>query len=118
MIDTQLTAARPQRAHAIPALELLVDILSGASSEMDRSGFYSHLAEAVCRLAGMRRAVVFRYDEATHSVVAAGSHGVDLDCFSRVDISIDSAPEAARALAGGRGGEGGPPAGPLIASAV
>ena len=116
MIDTQLTAARPQRAHAIPALELLVDILSGASSEMDRSGFYSHLAEAVCRLAGMRRAVVFRYDEATHSVVAAGSHGVDLDCFSRVDISIDSAPEAARALAEDRVVEVRPPAVHMIAS--
>ena len=50
MIDTELTAPRSQRTpavHAIPALELLVDILSGASSEMDRSGFYSHLAEAV-----------------------------------------------------------------------
>jgi signal transduction histidine kinase len=76
---------------------------------MDREGFYSHLAEAVCRLAGMRRAVVFRYDDATHSVVAAGSHGVDLAHFSRVNISIQSAPEAARALAEDRVVEVRPP---------
>ena len=113
MIDTVLTAPRSQRTpavHAIPALELLVDILSGASSEMDRSGFYSHLAEAVCRLAGMRRAVVFRYDDATHSVLAAGSHGVDLARFSQVDISIESAPEAMRSLAEDRVLEVRPPA--------
>ena len=84
---------------AIPALELLVEVLSSASSEMDRHGFYSHLAEALCRLAEMRRAVVFRYDDATHSIVAAGSHGLDKYRFTRVHISIESIPAAARALA-------------------
>jgi signal transduction histidine kinase len=95
---------------AIPALELLVDVLSSASSEMDRDGFYSHLAEALCRLAGMRRAVVFRYDDATHSVVVAGSHGIDRARFSNVHIGIASAPEAARALAEDRVVEVRPPA--------
>jgi signal transduction histidine kinase len=119
MLETELTAAAPRRVRsddAIPALELLVEVLSGATTEMDRSGFYSHLAEAVCRRARMRRAVVFRYDDATHSVLAAGSHGVDLAHFSGVHISIDSAPEAARALAEDRVVEVRPPPAHMIAS--
>jgi signal transduction histidine kinase len=108
---SQAGAGAGAGAHnAIPALELLVEVLSSASSEMDRHGFYSHLAEALCRLAGMRRAVVFRYDDATHSVVAAGSHGIDRSRFSRVHISIESAPGAARALAEDRVIEVRPPA--------
>jgi signal transduction histidine kinase len=58
----------------------------------------------------MRRAVVFRYDDATHSVVAAGSQGVDLTHFSHAQISLHSAPEAARALAEDRVVEVRPPA--------
>jgi signal transduction histidine kinase len=64
----------------------------------------------VCRLAGLRRAVVFRYDEATHNVVAAGSHGIELAHFAQLHISIASAPEAARALAEDRVVEVRPPA--------
>ena len=115
--DAAVSGSVPaKRRDTIPAVELLVDVLSGASSEMDRSDFYSYLAEAVCRLAGMRRAVVFRYDDATHSVVAAGSHGLDLAHFSGVHISIDSAPEAARALAEDRVVEVRPPAVHQVAS--
>jgi signal transduction histidine kinase len=119
LIEPELAAVSSRDAQArdaIPAVELLVDVLSGANSDMDRGGFYSHLAEALCRRAGMRRAVIFRYDEATHSVVAAGSHGVELAHFSRVHIGIDSAPVAARALAEDRVLEVRPPAVHEIAS--
>jgi signal transduction histidine kinase len=49
-------------------------------------------------------------------VLAAGSHGVDLAHFSGVHISIDSAPEAARALAEDRVVEVRPPPTHMIAS--
>jgi signal transduction histidine kinase len=94
----------------IPGLELLVEVLAGASSELDSAGFYSGLAETLCRVADLRRAIVFRYDEATHKVEAAGSHGIDLDRFSEVHISLALAPEAARALAEDRVVEVRPPA--------
>jgi hypothetical protein len=47
----------------VDVLELFVEVLS--QSEMGPSageGFYDRLCEAVCRLARMRRAVIFRYD--------------------------------------------------------
>ncbi len=113
MKEAGRATARPPASpvrDAIPGLELLVEVLAGASSELDSVGFYSHLADALCRLADLRRAVVFRYDEATHKVGVAGSHGIDLEHFSHVHISLASAPEAARALAEDRVVEVRPPA--------
>jgi signal transduction histidine kinase len=83
----------------IPAVELLVEVLAGPSSDTDPEQFYSHLAEAVCRLADMRRAIIFRYDESTRRVRAAGSYGVDLAAFAGKHISVEAAPLAATALA-------------------
>jgi signal transduction histidine kinase len=88
-----------QARDAIPAMELLVEVLSGSGPEVDQEQFYSHLAEAVCRLARMRRAVIFRYDEATRRVRAAGAHGIELEVFNDVRIGLESAPFAATALA-------------------
>ena len=49
----------------IDALELFVEVLSQSEPGADRSdGFYDRLCEAVCRLARMRRAIIFRYDSA------------------------------------------------------
>ncbi|MDX6686464.1 MAG: hypothetical protein QOF86_2592 [Baekduia sp.] len=83
----------------IPAVELLVEVLAGPSSDTDPEQFYSNLAEAVCRLADMRRAIIFRYDESTRRVRAAGSYGVDLAAFAGKHISVEAAPLAATALA-------------------
>ncbi|WP_249011616.1 sensor histidine kinase [Conexibacter sp. DBS9H8] len=94
----------------IPGLELLVEVLSGASSDLDNAGFYSHLAAALCRVADVRRAIIFRYDEATHQVGAVGAHGIALDLFTHAHISLAQAPEAARALAEDRVVEIRPPA--------
>ena len=104
------SAAGSPGRDALPGLELLVEVLSGASSQMDSTDFYSHLADALCRIADLRRALVFRYDEATHQVGVAGSHGMDLELFSNVHISLALAPEAARALAEDRVVEVRPPA--------
>jgi signal transduction histidine kinase len=93
-----------ERSHAhvaIPALELLVEVLTRpVDAEADgEERFYSHLAGAVCRLASMRRALIFRYDDATRRVRVAGTHGVDPTAFQDTYISVELAPLAATALA-------------------
>ena len=92
LIDT--TSAVP-----VDALELFVEVLS--QSEPDSAsgdGFYDRLCEAVCRLARLRRAAIFRYDPESRQVRAAGAHGVDLRGFEGVRVSLDIAPIAARAM--------------------
>jgi signal transduction histidine kinase len=88
-----------QAATNIDALELFVEVLSQAEEVSTPDAFYGRLCEAVCRLAGMRRAVIFRYDGASRRVRAAGSHGIDLRQFADTHVSVESAPIAARALA-------------------
>src|ERR1039457_3284525 len=83
----------------IEALELFVEVLS--QSEQDSStgdDFYDRLCEAVCRLAQMRRAVIFRYDSARRRVRAVGAHGLDVQQFAGAHVTVESAPIAARAL--------------------
>ena len=50
----------------VGAVELLVDVLSQSQSSRPTGAaptdFYDRLCEAVCRLARMRRAVIFQYD--------------------------------------------------------
>lgn len=46
----------------------------------------------------MERAVIFRFDELTRSVEAAGSHGIELERFAGVPVNLETAPDAARAL--------------------
>ncbi len=96
-------AARPAEdsSGAVPveALELFAEVLSrsepGAASDDD---FYDRLCVAVCRLARLRRAIIFRYDPASRQVRAAGAHGVDIESFSGAHISVDTAPFAAQAI--------------------
>jgi signal transduction histidine kinase len=92
-------AKRSQARGAIPALELLVEVLAGPADADAEEHFYSHRAEAVCRLADMRRAIIFRYDDASRRVRVAGAHGVDPAAFTDVHISVEVAPLAATALA-------------------
>jgi signal transduction histidine kinase len=82
----------------VDALELLVGVLSQAGAVSTGDEFYGRLCEAVCRLARMRRAVIFRYDTARRRVRAAGAHGIGLDRFAGAHVTVESAPIAARAL--------------------
>ncbi len=84
---------------SIEALELFVEVLS-QSEQAGASGdvFYGRLCEAVCRLARMRRAVIFRYDTARRRVRAAGAHGLDLQQFAGAHVTVESAEIAARSL--------------------
>jgi signal transduction histidine kinase len=82
----------------IEVLELFVEVLS-QSDHGDGDDFYDRLCEAVCGLARMRRAVIFRYDGARRRVRAAGAYGLDLEQFADAHVTVESAPIAARALA-------------------
>ena len=85
-----------QAGVGIDALELFVEVLSQSESGSD--SFYDRLCEAVCRLAQMRRAVIFRYDSTLRRVRAAGAYGMDLQQFADAHVTVESAPIAAEAL--------------------
>jgi signal transduction histidine kinase len=81
------------------ALELFVEILSQSEPGRGSDDFYDRLCEAVCRLAEMRRAIIFRYDPASRRVRAAGAHGLELERFESAFVTVESAPLTARSLA-------------------
>src|ERR1700738_1690450 len=83
----------------IDALELFGEVLSQAEEPATPDAFYGQLCEAVCRMAHMRRAVIFRYDKARRRVRAAGAHGLPLEQFAEGLITLESAPIAARSIA-------------------
>jgi signal transduction histidine kinase len=82
----------------IEALELFVEILSQSEPGRGSDDFYDRLCEAICRLARMRRAIIFRYDPASRRVRAAGAHGLELERFESAFVTVESAPITARAL--------------------
>ena len=82
----------------IEALELFVEVLSQSEAGSTADGFYDRLSDAVCRLARMRRALIFRYDTADRRVHAAGGHGIDVDQFAGAHVTVESAPIAAQSL--------------------
>ena len=83
----------------VEALELFVEVLTATEQGVSAGErFYDHLCEAICRLARMRRAVIFRYDPASRRVRAAGAHGLDVRPFAGAHISVDSAPITAQSL--------------------
>lgn len=96
------------------ATELLVRALSVDDVDLDHEGFYSRLAEGVSRLAAMQRVVIFRFDEVTRRVEAAGAHGIDLRVFADLCAGLEAAPQGAQALAEDRVIEVRPPAGHAI----
>ena len=92
------TSETSQAGLGIGALELFVEVLSQSEAGSTTDGFYDRLCEAVCRLAGMRRAVIFRYDSADRRVRAAGVHGMSIAPFVDAHVTVESAPIAATAL--------------------
>jgi len=83
----------------VGAVELLVDVLSQTGTGAAPTDFYDRLCEAVCRLARMRRAVIFQYDAGTRRVRAVGVHAISIAPFADAQLSFDSLPITARALA-------------------
>lgn len=103
-IHSQSSSAR----QSLAGIDLLVDVLAQADEDSISEGFYSRLAEAVCSFADMRRAVIFRYDDARRRVHAAGACGVDLSRFNNAHFTVEAAPAARDALAEDRVIEIGP----------
>ncbi|MGH3050637.1 MAG: GAF domain-containing protein, partial [Gaiellaceae bacterium] len=88
-------------ASAVPveALELFAEVLSQSEHEAAiGDDFYDRLCGAVCRLAHLRRAIIFRYDPASRQVRAAGAHGLDTEGFTNFELSVDTAPFVAQAI--------------------
>ena len=78
-------------AVAVEALELFAEVLSQSEQETAiGDDFYDRLCSAVCRLARLRRAIIFRYDPASRQVRAAGSHGIDIEGFGAVASTTSS----------------------------
>lgn len=82
----------------VAALEVFVEILSQSEAGETPDTFYGRLCEAICRLAAMERAIIFRYDGALRRVRAAGSHGIPLELFEAEHITVGLAPIAQRCL--------------------
>ena len=83
----------------IEVLELMSDLLLGVGEGSPPDAFFSSLCEAICRLTSMKRAVLFRYDRTRRRVRAVGAHGIELDVFADLFVTIDSVPVAREALA-------------------
>jgi signal transduction histidine kinase len=86
------------RAGHIEVLEVMSDLLSGVGEGSPPDAFFSSLCEAICRLASMKRAVLVRYDSERRRVRAVGAHGIELELFADLFVTIDSVPVARRAL--------------------
>jgi signal transduction histidine kinase len=92
-----MTAAPARSEVGVDALELFVELLS-QSEDAEGDVFYGRLCDAVCRLAHMRRALIFRYDAARRRVRAAGAYGLSLEPFVGAHVTVESAPIAAQSL--------------------
>jgi signal transduction histidine kinase len=79
------------------ALDVIVALLSEADNA--NPCFFDRLCQALCLVSSMERAVLFLYDDARHQVHAQGSHGVELESFRDLEVKLEDAPLAQRALA-------------------
>jgi signal transduction histidine kinase len=96
--DSDAGAPTDASAVHIEVLEVMSDLLLGVGEGSPPDAFFSSLCEAICRLTSMRRAVLFRYDSARRRVRAVGAHGIELELFAEVFVTIDSVPVVRRAL--------------------
>lgn len=103
MSDAVVPAAAPADATQtwashIDVLEVMSALLMGVGEGSPPDAFFASMCEAICRLTSMRRAVMFRYDTARRRVRAVGAHGLDVEPFADMFVTIDSVPVARRAL--------------------
>lgn len=97
--DQSAIGAANAGAGHIEVLEVISDLLSGVGEGSPPDAFFSSLCEAICRLTSMKRAVLIRYDSVRRRVRAVGAHGIELEVFADLFVTIDSVPVARRALA-------------------
>jgi signal transduction histidine kinase len=85
-------------AMPVEALDLFAQLLSEAEAGTSEQ-FYSRMASAVCRVAALRRAVLFAYDDERRMVRAMGADGIDLQLFAGASPTAEQVAVARRALA-------------------
>src|SRR4051812_38411814 len=85
-------------AMPVEALDLFAQLLSEAEAGTSEA-FYSRMAAAVCRVAVLRRAVLFAYDDERRLVRAMGAHGIELELFAGASPTTEQVAIARRALA-------------------
>jgi signal transduction histidine kinase len=85
-------------AAPVEALDLFAGLLSEADAGPSDQ-FHSRMAAATCRLAAMRRAVIFAYDDERRLVRAVGAHGIDLALFEGASPTAEQVALARTALA-------------------
>jgi signal transduction histidine kinase len=88
----------PDATVRVDALETFVELLSRVEADPSSNAFYSRLCEATCRLGGMDRAVIFRYDSARRRVGAAGAYGIPLQVFADAQVTVETIPVARQSL--------------------
>lgn len=93
-----MAVQEPSLTAPVEALDLLAGLLAEAESGT-REAFYSRMAEATCRLASMRRALIFVFDEEQVAVRAVGGHGISLAAFEDASPTAAQVALARRALA-------------------
>lgn len=86
------------RTPTVDALHQMVSLLADVDHAAPGAPFYDRLAEAACRLAGMRRALIFLYDDQAGRVRAVGAHGIDVGAFDDLRVTARTVPIALRAL--------------------
>lgn len=86
------------RGGGIDVLEVISDLLLGIGEGSPPDAFFSSLCAAICQLTALRRAVLFRYDAAQRRVRAVGAHGLEVEPYLDLHVTIDSVPVARRAL--------------------
>ncbi|HYZ28989.1 MAG TPA: hypothetical protein VE570_08050 [Thermoleophilaceae bacterium] len=82
----------------IEALDAFAEVLADAEAGASRDAFYGRLSYAICNLASMDRAVIFRYDDVLRRVRVGGAHNIDIGAFQDDDVSVDTVPIAREAL--------------------
>lgn len=97
MLQAMSSPASPL-AMPVEALDLFAGLLSEADAS-PTAQFYSRMSEAVCRVADMRRVVIFAYDDERRQVRAMGAHGIDLALFEGMSPTTEQVEVARRALA-------------------
>src|SRR6478609_9481644 len=85
-------------AMPVEALDLFAQLLSDAEAGTTEQ-FYSRMASATCRVAALRRAVLFAYDDERRMVRAMGAHGIELELFAGASPTAEQVAVARRALA-------------------
>lgn len=102
----EISAGTQKKSPALPwepteALGVFVELLSDVESAAPSSAeFYDRLCVATSRLAHLRRAVIFLWDDARREVRAVGSRGVAMGVFAGAWVSTENVPIARKALAG------------------